>query len=89
MIRTANKISIIGGAGTGKTTLANNLGKKLNLPVCHIDGIQHLENWKQRDKEQRDKMILEKVNEEKWIIGSLIETLICTLLLLIYVMLNG
>ena len=70
MIRTANKISIIGGSGTGKTTLANNLGKKLNLPVCHIDGIQHLENWKQRDKEQRDKMILEKVSEEKWVIDG-------------------
>lgn len=28
-------------------------------------------------------------DEEKWIIVSLIETLICTLLLLIYVMLNG
>ena len=26
-----NRISIIGGSGTGKTTLANNLGKQLNL----------------------------------------------------------
>lgn len=70
MIKTANKISIIGGAGTGKTTLANNLGKVLNLPVCHIDGIQHLENWKLRDKDERDDMILQKVNEDKWIIDG-------------------
>ena len=37
-----NKVCIIGGSGTGKTTLANNLCKVLNLPVCHIDGIHHL-----------------------------------------------
>lgn len=70
MINNANKISIIGGAGTGKTTLADNLGKVLNLPVCHIDGIHHLENWKIRDKQQRDKIILEKIEEDKWIIDG-------------------
>ena len=58
-----NRICIIGGSGTGKTTLADNLGKKLKLPVYHIDGIHHLKNWEIRDKNERDKMILEiKVN---------------------------
>ena len=47
------RISIIGGPGTGKSTLANNLGKDLNLPVYHLDGIHHLENCKERDKEER------------------------------------
>lgn len=70
MIRKSNKIAIIGGSGTGKTTLANNLGKELNLPVYHIDGIHHLENWKIRDKKERDKIILEKVSQDKWIIDG-------------------
>lgn len=70
MIVAANRISIIGGAGTGKTTLAENLGKILNIPVCHIDGIHHLPNWQIRDKEERDKIILEKIKEEKWIIDG-------------------
>ena len=70
MIKTANRISIIGGSGTGKTTLSRNLGKILNLPVYHIDAIQHLENWQRRDSEERDKIILKKVNEEKWIIDG-------------------
>lgn len=65
-----NKISIIGGSGTGKTTLANNLGKELNLPVYHIDGINYFANWEQRDVNERDKIILDKVNEEKWIIDG-------------------
>lgn len=64
------KISIIGGSGTGKTTLSNSLGKELNLPVYHIDGINYFANWEIRDKEERDKIILEKVKEEKWIIDG-------------------
>jgi len=70
MVENINRISIIGGPGTGKSTLAKNLGKKLNLPIYHIDGIHHLENWVVRDKTERDKIILEKVNEPKWVIDG-------------------
>ena len=42
MIKNMNRISIIGGSGTVKTTLASNLGEVLKLPVYHIDGINHL-----------------------------------------------
>lgn len=69
-IRKAKKISIIGGPGTGKSTLARNLGKELNLPTYHIDGIHHTENWGIRDKEERDKIILGIVNENKWVIDG-------------------
>ena len=64
------RISIIGAPGTGKTTLANELAKIYNLPAPHIDGIHHLENWQIRDKNERDKMILEIVEKEKWIIDG-------------------
>ena len=70
MVKNKNRISIIGGCGTGKTTLADNLGKELKLPVYHIDGIHHLENWEIRDKEERDKIILERINENRWIIDG-------------------
>ena len=70
MIKEANKIAIIGGPGTGKTTLADNLGRILKLPIYHIDGIHHLKNWEVREKEERDKLILEKVNKPKWVIDG-------------------
>ena len=69
-VKNISKIAIIGGPGTGKTTLADNLGKVLELQVYHIDGIHHLANWKPRDKDERDRIIMEKVGESKWIIDG-------------------
>lgn len=70
MKESIKKISIIGGSGTGKTTLADNLAQALNLPVYHIDGINYFKDWEKRDKEQRDKIILEKVSTNEWIMDG-------------------
>ena len=65
-----NKISIIGGSGTGKTTLSNNLSKELNIKAYHLDGLNYKENWVEVDKEDRDSKILELINKDKWIIDG-------------------
>lgn len=65
-----NRIAIIGAPGTGKTTLANNLSEIYGIPATHIDGIHHLPNWQQRNKDERDEMILKIVEQEKWIIDG-------------------
>ena len=62
------KIIILGGPGSGKTTLAKLLGTKYNLPVVNLDGLNYFENWVERDKEERDNIILEKIKEKQWII---------------------
>ncbi len=64
------KISIIGGPGTGKSTLAENLGKNLNLPIYHLDGIHHLANWEKRDKTERDEIISEIIEKPNWVIDG-------------------
>ena len=40
-----NRISIVGGSGTGKSTLCDILAKKLNLPAIHLDAINFEANW--------------------------------------------
>lgn len=76
MFEKINKICVIGGSGTGKTILSENLKNELNLPVIHIDTINYFDHWVERDIEERDKIILEKSKGEKWIIdGTYISTL--------------
>lgn len=65
-----NKIAIVGAPGTGKTTLSNILSKLYGIEATHIDGIHHLENWVQRDKQERDRIILDIVKRDKWIIDG-------------------
>lgn len=67
MQRTINKISIIGGPGTGKTTLAIKLSKITNIPKYHIDGIHRLKDWGTRDSQERDRTILDIAKKDKWI----------------------
>lgn len=69
-MKNINKILILGGPGSGKTTLAKKIGERYNLPTYHIDGIHHLENWKIRDKEERDKIILKITEKPKWVIDG-------------------
>lgn len=73
-LKNLNRISIVGGPGTGKTTLAYNLAKEYDLPICHLDAIQNLNGWKKRDKKERDEIILSKINEDKWIIDGTYKT---------------
>ena len=69
-----SRIAIIGAPGTGKTTLAKELSNIYQLPITHIDGIHHTENWGIRNKEERDKIILEIAEKEKWIIEGTYRT---------------
>lgn len=47
------KICIIGPSSGGKSTLAQILGERLQVNVCHLDQIAHVPgtNWQPRDKE--------------------------------------
>ena len=70
VFKDVSRISIIGGSGSGKSTLANILSKKLDIPAVHLDAINYKDNWVEIDKTERDKIIEEKANDDKWIIDG-------------------
>jgi len=70
------RVTIIGAPGTGKTVLSLKLKEIFDIPVCHIDSIHQLPDWKLRPTEERDRMIIEEANKDEWILdGTFLDTL--------------
>lgn len=64
------KIMIIGSGGAGKSTLAKNLGKKLDIEVYHLDTLFWEPNWHQVPKNQQRTIQNKIVQKEEWIIDG-------------------
>ncbi len=73
-MNTGNKILIMGGSCSGKSTLSENLGKKLNIPVLHLDlydpyavpdGPERVAR-----KEKIQSVIKKTTEKQKWIIDG-------------------
>ncbi len=52
--RTASRIMIVGGPGSGKSWLAGELHRISGLPVWHMDQIHWLPGWVERDRQEKD-----------------------------------
>ena len=68
MLENINKIAIIGGPGTGKTTLSKKLSSILSISYFSIDNIKFNKNWIPRSRKDVDNEIYKIINTDKWII---------------------
>lgn len=64
------RIMIIGCGGAGKSTLARQLGEKLDLPVVHLDKLFWKPNWVQVSQEEFDALHQAELAKERWIIDG-------------------
>ena len=66
------KIEIMGYSGSGKSTLCRELSKIYNVPALHMDTVQFLPNWKERDDEEKQKMVrfFLDCNPNGWVIDG-------------------
>ncbi len=65
------RIAIIGYSGSGKSTLAGLCGKKLHVPVLHLDTAHWLPGWQERPKEERAAIVRRFLDEnESWVIDG-------------------
>jgi len=64
------RIVIIGASNGGKSTLAAALGRKLGLPVTHLDQLHHQphSDWQPRPMEEFHRLHDEAMVREAWII---------------------
>ena len=65
-----NKAIIIGCPGSGKTTFAEKLQKRTDLPLYHLDAIWHKPDKTHIPREEFDRRIGEIFETPKWIIDG-------------------
>jgi adenylate kinase family enzyme len=67
-----DRIAIIGLSGSGKSTFANKLGKKLSRSVIHLDKEFWTNTWEERFKNFEDwkQFQYELVKQDSWIIDG-------------------
>jgi adenylate kinase family enzyme len=66
----ARRILLIGPGGAGKTTLAVELGKRLELPVVHLDNLFWSGSWEPMAHAPWDATIARLVAEPAWIMDG-------------------
>jgi adenylate kinase family enzyme len=61
------RIVIVGCSGSGKSTLARKLGRRLGLPVVHLDVLHYLPGWKRASLAEFRARVTEAHQGEAWI----------------------
>lgn len=64
------RILVIGPCGAGKSTLAAELGKKLGLPVHHLDQLHWSPGWIEGSSEDLQAKVDTIISGEQWIIDG-------------------
>lgn len=65
------RIAILGHSGSGKSTLARKIGELYGIPVLHLDTLQFIENWVERDKDEARVMCRRFMDENScWVIDG-------------------
>ena len=76
-MKIGNKIIIMGGSCSGKSTMAENLSKKFDLPVVYLDLYDPyaVPQGKERDtrKKKINRIIQQTVAKDAWIIEGIYE----------------
>lgn len=62
------RVLVIGCMGAGKTTFALELGKRLNIPVHHLDTYFWKENWTPTPQAEFIEMQNSLMREDEWIL---------------------
>jgi adenylate kinase family enzyme len=68
--RVMRRIIVVGCQGSGKTSLALKLGRKLGLPVVHLDVLYWRPGWKQSDRPSFRVRVADAIASEGWVVDG-------------------
>ena len=64
------RIIVVGSQGSGKTSLALKLGRKLGLPVIHLDVLYWRPGWKASDTASFRVRVAEAIAGDEWVVDG-------------------
>ena len=64
------RILILGCPGSGKSTAAKRLAKKINIPVVHLDKLFWRDGWMNVSREEFDALLEDEMKKDAWIIDG-------------------
>jgi len=64
------RILIVGSSGAGKSTLAVEMGRRLGLPVIHLDRLFWKPGWVMRSRDEFDGLLADALDVPEWIIDG-------------------
>ena len=64
------RILIIGCGGAGKSTMARQLGDKLQIPVVHLDKLFWKPGWVEETPEEFDRKLAVELENPRWIMDG-------------------
>lgn len=65
-----NRIVVVGVTGSGKTTLAEQLSHRLNLPHIELDALHWEENWTAVPKHHFRQKVQTALSRESWVVDG-------------------
>lgn len=70
------KVIVIGGNGSGKSTMSRELSAITGLPLTHLDKLYWTGDWCARSHEEFDALLISELEKEAWILdGTMRRTL--------------
>jgi adenylate kinase family enzyme len=64
------RVSVVGNAGSGKTTLAKALAARLGVPHVELDAIFHQPNWTPLPTDEFRRQVADAVAADSWVVDG-------------------
>jgi adenylate kinase family enzyme len=65
-----HRYAIVGATGSGKTTLAEEIGRQLTIPVIDLDGLHWGPNWTMTPKDIFRERVSAALQDPSWVVGG-------------------
>ena len=64
------RVIVIGGNGSGKTTMSRELSRITGIPLTHLDSLYWTDGWVARSNGEFDRLLICELEKEQWILDG-------------------